>query len=337
MCAETEKSLSISTIIPVFNGEHYLDKCLDALMSSDYPRYEIVVVDDASTDRSVEICQQKGVKVVRQSTQCGPAAARNLGAQNVKGDILFFIDADVLVDSTTMSRVAAHFQKNPDIAAVFGSYDDSPAENHFISQYKNLSHHFVHQHSSTNAVSFWAGCGAIGRKVFHKMDGFDSEKFHRPSIEDIELGLRLSRNGYRIVLDKNLQVKHLKKWSFLNLVRTDIFQRAVPWSMLILESGRAVNDLNLKTGDRISAGLVALSAGIFPLVIVHPYILFLLILLLFCVFILNHRLYQFFLNRRGLRFVILAFPLHLFYYLYSGATFAVCWSRYNFLRNNEKS
>ena len=320
----------ISVIMPVYNGSQFLNQCLDALMASSYQSYGIIVVDDASTDNSAEIARSKGAKVLQLPQQSGPAAARNCGAQEAQGDILFFVDSDVLVRRETIARVAADFMENPGIAAVFGSYDDDPAEKDFLSQYRNLFHHYVHQHSSNKAVTFWAGCGAIRGDVFKRLGGFDQKQYTRPEIEDIELGYRMRRDGYRILLDKQLQVKHLKRWTLVSMLRADIFCRAIPWSKLILERRQMVNDLNLQTSDRISAGLVGVAAGILPFSLFESQLLYAIFLLLGFIFVFNRKLYAFFLKRKGLKFVALAFPMHLLYYLYSGITFVLCWCSYLF-------
>ncbi len=315
----------ISVIVPVHNGSQYLNQCLDALGASASRSFEVIVVDDASNDESAEIARRKWTTVFQLPKQSGPAAARNHGARQARGEILFFVDADVVVQPETIGRVIAGFQQNPDVVAIFGSYDDAPAERNFCSQYKNLYHHFVHQQSNCEAATFWAGCGAIRREVFHAVGGFDQQRYPKPSIEDIELGYRLRTDGYRILLDKELLVKHLKRWTFGGLLRTDIFHRAIPWSKLMLENQQLVNDLNLKTADRVSAGLVGLSVGLLPCSIfslwwLSPIPLFLAIVLGF-----NQRLYAFFLQQRGFLFAVLAFPMQLLYYLYSGVTFLLCW------------
>ena len=87
----------ISVIIPVYNGEKFLPGCLEALVSGSYRDYELIVVDDCSTDRSVEISREKGAQVLKTSRQSGPGGARNLGAQHARGEVLFFVDADVVV------------------------------------------------------------------------------------------------------------------------------------------------------------------------------------------------------------------------------------------------
>jgi glycosyltransferase involved in cell wall biosynthesis len=326
-----EKQPFISVIVPVYNGGKFLAVCLAALKTTSYPAYEVIVVDDCSTDNSAEISRAMGAKVLSMPRQSGPAGARNQGSREAKGEILFFVDADVVVKPDTLARVAYDLTENPNVAAVFGSYDDEPAEKNFISQYKNLFHHFVHQQSNTEAVSFWAGCGAIRREIFQKVGGFDMVRYARPSIEDIELGYRMRRMGYRLMLDKQLQGKHLKQWKLKSLLHADIFCRAVPWSMLILESKGMVNDLNLQTADRIAAGTVGLAVAIIPFVIVKPHLLWLVLFLLALVLVLNHKLYRFFLQRRGLKFAMRVFPLHLLYYLYCGITFVLCWCKARFL------
>ena len=325
---ELTKQPFISVIIPAFNAGKYLELCLNAVRASSYSACEVLVVDDASTDDGAEICRRKEVKVLQLPRQSGPAAARNYGANRARGDVLFFVDADVLVRSDTVARMTEDFLNNPGVAAVFGSYDNNPAEKNFISQYKNLYHHFVHQQASHEAVTFWAGCGAIRRDVFDAVGGFDQNRYTEPSIEDIELGYRMRMMGYRILLDKELQVKHLKQWKMSSLIRADVLYRALPWSRLILESRQMVNDLNLQTSDRICAGLVGLSLSILTFSVLIPKLLYLIPVLLAFVLVLNYRLYKFFFKQRGLKFATLTFPLQLLYYFYSGTAFVLCWCQH---------
>jgi hypothetical protein len=157
------------------------------------------------------------------------------------------------------------------------------------------------------------------------------EKYAVPSIEDIELGHRLKRKGYRIVIDKRLQGKHLKKWTLWSLFKTDVFCRAVPWCRLIFESRGMPADLNLKLSDRISSVLVCLLVLMLPLSLFFTAARVMVLLLLAGIIIANRDLYRFFLRRRGLWFVLRAIPLHAFYYLYSAVTFGMCWIRYKAL------
>ncbi len=93
------------------------------------------------------------------------------------------------------------------------------------------------------------------------MPGFD-ESYERPAIEDIELGYRLRMAGRKVLLDKGLQVKHLKRWTFWGLVKTDVLDRGIPWTELILRDRCMPNDLNLELSQRVSVALAFLLLGI---------------------------------------------------------------------------
>ena len=330
-------AIFVSIIVPVYNGGHQLDQCLSAMRRSLYANYELIVVDNGSTDDSVEIARKYGTDIVYCPGPSGPGAARNAGVSQARGDIVFFVDADVVIYPQTLSRVVADFQASPDLAAVFGSYDDSPSGQNFLSQYKNLFHHYVHQQGNSVATTFWAGCGAIRKEIFHKVGGFDQDKYPHPSIEDIELGCRIYQLGYRILLDKNLQAKHLKVWRFGSLLRADILYRARPWSQLILEKQGLVNDLNLQTSQRISAAVVVLIIVLFILMFVQPFLAYGIIFLLGLFVMLNRSLFGFFLRRRGLGFVALVLPIHALYFLYSSVTFAFCCAQHIVCRRKRLS
>jgi GT2 family glycosyltransferase len=286
------------------------------------------VVDDHSSDNSVAVAESFNTRIIRLDRQYGAAYARNRGAEAARGDILLFVDSDIVINHDCMEKVVKAFHDHPGIAALFGSYDDEPGCSDFCSQYKNLFHHYVHQTSMEDASTFWCGCGAIRREIFIKSGGFDQDRYSNASIEDIELGSRLKSMGYRILLYKDLQVKHLKRWTFFLLLRADIFYRAMPWSSLIIERNLMISDLNLQISDKISAGLVCLSAVMLPFSIAYPKIIYVVILNLSVVFILNYKLYGFFFKNRGLKFAVLVFNMQLLYYIYSSAAFAFCWLRH---------
>jgi GT2 family glycosyltransferase len=326
----------VSIIIPVYNAVQHFSQCLAAIKRSSYVSYEIIVVDDCSTDESVEVARNNGALVLQLQNRSGPAAARNYGAENAQGDFLLFIDSDVLVQQGTLDRVVKDFSEHPDIAAVFGSYDDNPLEKNFFSQYKNLLHHFVHQISSQEAVTFWAGCGAVRKEIFEAAGGFDKNKYSRPCIEDIELGYRLRKMGYRILLDKDLQVKHLKKWDFKSVLRTDIMNRAIPWTKLILESSEKVSDLNLKLSQKISTALLGICLAILPLSFFRFELIYLNLILLSVILAINYKLFTFFLKLKGLYFTMAAFAMQLLYYLYSGVSYVSYWLLYKILYQLKK-
>ena len=318
------KSPLISIITPVYNGGYPFVCCLLAMTRSQFTDWELIVVDDGSTDESAAIAHKFGAKVIQTSGREGPGAARNQGAKVATGEYLCFIDADCEVCDDAIALLARKLQSHPEIDALFGSYDDAPKATNFVAQYKNLMHHYVHQQGSEDASTFWSGFGVVKRELFLNLGGFDIERYPRPSIEDIELGYRLKQAGAKIHLAKELQVKHHKAWQLVGLIKTDVFDRGIPWTQLLLDNkSYMVNDLNLQTSSRVSVvatyGLVfCLLASVFNLgAIILGAILGVLLLYL------NWDVYRLFYHKRGLLFALKVIPLHWLYYFYGGLSFAL--------------
>jgi len=313
--------VAISVIIPVLNGAAFLGRCLESLARSELQPAECIVVDDGSADGSEKIAAAMGAVTVRAERRAGPGGARNFGAARSSGDLLVFVDSDVCLHADTLARIQARFDAEPDLDALIGSYDDDPASPGFVSQYKNLLNHYVHQHGHSDATTFWSACGAIRRGVFLAEGGFD-ESYLRPAIEDIDLGYRLRQAGRRIALDGTVQVKHLKRWTLGGLLRCDVFDRALPWTRLILESGRLPNDLNVAVSQRISALLAWISVGCAAAGLWRPVLLAPALLAAAGGVALNRRFFRLLAARRGWLFAAGAVPLHFAYYLYSSFAFA---------------
>lgn len=322
---------TVSVIIPVHNGGDKFRRCLLSVKALRTSPAEVIVVADGNSDGSWKLAEEFDIRVLKRPVSGGPARARNLGAHHAKGNILFFIDADVTVPDDAIEQVLNAFQNDPDLDALIGSYDDKPFESNFLSQYKNLLHHYVHQNSKKEASTFWGACGAIRRDVFLKMNGFD-KAYRRPSIEDIELGYRIKKSGYTIHLLKHIQVKHLKHWGILSLLKADFFYRALPWTDLILNEERIIDDLNLKWSSRISV----MAVFMLPLILIGsmfaPWLLILSAFLMVVLLGLNWDLYRFFKDKRGLGFAVKAIPWHWFYFFYSGLAFAIGYVKYQIKR-----
>ena len=308
----------ISIIIPVYNAADTLPQCLDAVNNSTSRDFECLVADDGSWDESPDIAAEKGARVISIAGRHGPAYARNVAAESAQGEILLFIDADVCIQPGTVAQVVEAFAEDPKLDALIGSYDDEPAASNFVSQYKNLMHCFVHQQGKRRASTFWTGCGAVRRSVFLDSGGFD-KRYTRPSTEDIELGARLIRAGHKIELEPSLTVKHLKHWTLTGLLESDIRDRAIPWTLLMLRERHIPNDLNVQWSQRVSVALMYLALS--TVLVYWP----VSVGLAAVVIVMNHRFYRFLVERRGVFFAARAVPLHLLYFIYSGAAFlAAC-------------
>src|SRR4051812_30844664 len=216
-----------SIVIPVCHGGSKFRGSLEAALQAIEPGDEIIVVADGDGDESWKLASELGMRVIHLPRTAGPSRARNRGADAARGDILFFIDADVVIPPGAVKQVRSFFAAEREVAALIGSYDEAPAELNFHSQYKNLFHHFVHQNGCGEASTFWGACGAIRREIFLEVGGYD-ENYERPCIEDIELGYRLTAASHRIRLISDLQVKHLKRWDAVSLIKSDMLDRAAP-------------------------------------------------------------------------------------------------------------
>lgn len=271
-----------------------MERAVAAVRDAEAPPEELIVVDEPA--------------------RLGPAAARNLGSRQATGDILVFVDADVEVHSDAFVRIRRAFEDDSTLAAVFGSYDDNPGANGVVSDFRNLLHHHVHHEGAGVATTFWAGLGAVRRDVFLALGGFDEERFRRPSVEDIELGMRLHADGGRILLDAAIQGKHLKSWTLAQMMQTDLLRRGVPWLRLVLEDRRSSTALNLGWSHRAGTGISLLL--LLGLIRRNPWLVGGTLTLLI---VLDRRFYKLLWRSRGARLAAAGIPLHVVHRLTSAA------------------
>jgi glycosyltransferase involved in cell wall biosynthesis len=288
----------LTGIVPATNQPSTLDRCLTAIRRASDPPEDLIIVD--------------------QPANSGPALARNLGARRARGEVLVFVDADIEVHPDVFRRIRAHFDRDRGLAALFGSYDDDPAAPGVVSSFRNLLHHWVHQANAGAATTFWAGLGAVRRDAFLSLAGFDHWRFAGPSIEDIELGMRMSAAGGRIELDPDVLGKHLKRWTVIEMVRTDIFQRGGPWVALLVATRSHSTALNLGWRHRLSALSCLAAAGLLaerrPRAALAGLAFFTA---------LNASFYRFLLRRGGVKLAAAGIPLHLLHHLAGAAALPV--------------
>ncbi len=316
---------SIAVIVPAYNAAAHLRRN-EAALRALRERVKLIVIDAGSSDDTGAIARELADDVGCFPARQGPAAARNLGAARANAEVLFFLDADCAPRPDTVERVARAFDEDPELVSLTGSYDDSPPEANFASQYMNLRHHYTHQQAQREPGTFWAGCGAVRREVFLEVGGFDADRYPRPAIEDIELATRLQPRG-RTRLDPALQVTHLKRWTLPGVIRTDLFDRCIPWAQLVARTRRMPDDLNLRQSQRLA---VALSPLALLSVVVLPFALLsgawgwavLSAGVIAASVGLNAGLFRFFARRRGPGFAVGGWLFHQLHLFYSGVTFA---------------
>lgn len=289
----------LTVVVPATDNPPTLPRCLAALARS---------------------CEPHAVEVVRAPAGSGPAAARNLGVARTEGEIVVFVDADVEIHPDALRRLREALERDPDLDAVFGAYDERPAARTIVSRFRNLLHHHVHVSSPGPAATFWAGLGAIRRSALHAAGGFDERRFPRPSIEDIELGMRLCAAGGRVLLDPDAQGTHLKRWTLRSMLHTDLVARGAPWVALQFEHGHAGGSLNLAWRHRIAAAAAVLAASAVATRHARAAALALVVMT-----VPNLRFYALLLRQGGARLALAGVPLHLVHHLTAAASVPAGW------------
>jgi glycosyltransferase involved in cell wall biosynthesis len=284
-------------IIPATDRPKTLDRAVRAAEGAESPPEELIVID-----RPRELFS---------------GTARNVGAKQAKGEILVFVDADVEVHPDAFVRIRTAFD-DPKLTAVFGAYDDDPGGVSLVSDFRNLLHHHVHHQGAGPATTFWTGLGAVRREAFLSAGGFDEGVAW---IRDIELGMRLRRNGGVIVLDPSIQGKHLKRWTLASMVETDLFRRGVPWLRLILEDRADAAALNLSWRHRVGTGASLLLVGALAARKLRVASAALAILP-----VVDGDFYALLLRRGGLRLLVAGVPLHVLHRLTAVAAVPVALS-----------
>jgi glycosyltransferase involved in cell wall biosynthesis len=313
---------SVAIIVPAHQAAATIERCLAAIRNAGFKRDETLVVDDGSTDGTGDLVRALGVRMVRNEVPLRPAQARNRGAAMTQSDLIVFVDADVVIHPGARDRIVQHFLGDAGLTAVFGSYDQAPDSQRPVSRYRNLLHHHVHQMSVGDVSTFWTGFGATRRAAFVEAGGFDSAW---ENIEDVELGLRMSDQGGRILLDGDLLCKHLKDWTLAGMSRVDLWGRAVPWSRLILLGRTGVGTLNLALGHRISAVAVAACGLSLALAVVDIRFLWLALTAFFIFLASNARFFRLLFALGGMSLLLPSVAYHGLHY--SVALLGYAWVR----------
>jgi glycosyltransferase involved in cell wall biosynthesis len=227
----------ISVIIPNYNGSAFIGKCLEAVFASTYGNFEVVVVDDASTDNSVEIINRYPCRLLRLDTRSGAGAARNHGAGNSRGEVLFFTDADCLMRPDALTR-ANHAVSEHAGAIIGGTYTPLPFDTDFFSAFQSLFIHY--SETKKKEPDYIAGHAmVIDADLFRKSGGFREE--HIPVPEDVEFSHRLRRTGCRLVMKPGILVTHIFNFTFLKSLR-NAYRKSKYWTRYSLANQDVLAD-----------------------------------------------------------------------------------------------
>jgi hypothetical protein len=298
---------------------------------SDLPRrlWELVIVDDASTDETALVAAQYADKLLRlRHGPRGPGYARNRGFELTMGECVTFINADVMVQTDTLRKFAQVLTKHADVGAVFGSCA-SPMTRGLISQYRDQVQRYYHLLDADNAVTFSSACGTVRSSVFEQAGGYDEWHFSRRQLEDMELGQRIRGLGQRIVLHPEIRAVHLKHWTLRRMIATEIFDRTVPRMRLAKHQLTRDRSARRGTNKTKNTNIIASWLGVICAILAwreqSAPLLLATVACLGVVLANNASQLAFFSRERGVAFAVASIPLDMVYYLVSGVGVLFGW------------
>jgi len=256
------KPMTISVVIPVYNGAGTLPACLQALGHQTCPPSEVIVVDDGSTDSTAAVAAQFGARLLSQE-KSGPAAARNLGAKAACGTLILFTDSDCIPARDWVERMAAPFA-DPTVSGAKGEYRTRQPEfvARFVQQeYQDRYDRMVGRRQIDHVDTYSA---AYRRDLFLFAGGFDTI-FSSASVEDQEFSFRLAGQGHRLVYVPGAVVYHRHNRTLGEYVRRKFWIGY--WKALITRRypAKLINDSHTPQGLKLQIGLAALGGFLLAL------------------------------------------------------------------------
>ncbi len=297
----------ISIVIPTYNAEGTIARLLDSIViSPDFGDCEVLLVDDASEDRTVSIASDYPIKIIKNDVNSGSAKSRNDGVRAASGDTIIFFDSDIILHKDTLTKLISGFKDKESGNALIGIYSKNSASPGLIAEYKALlDFHHWRLVENESVTSFEPRCAIIKKEIFEIVGGFD-EKIKGADVEDYEFGYRLLEIG-EIYVDKTIQVDHHFPASFLTIVK-NFFSRGTSWMQLFLSRKQFDNVVTTK-GAGLSCGFAFLSIIFLPGIIITSFakvssVLFLISFLLYLLFYRDFFVFVF--NEKGIIFCIKA-------------------------------
>jgi glycosyltransferase involved in cell wall biosynthesis len=199
-----EKPL-ISVIIPAFNSELTIKGCISSIKSQQFPKekFEIIVVDDESTDHTVQVAKEAGADKVITIQHSSSGTARNTGSKQARGKILAFIDSDCIAQDGWLKTIEKEFETNQVIGGPIlnGKTNSIVAWAEYLMEFSDYN-----EHKKRSFVNFVPACNqACTKEIFEKIGGFREGTI----TEDVHLGHTLKKSGVKIVFVPQLQIQHL--------------------------------------------------------------------------------------------------------------------------------
>ena len=299
----------ISIVIPTYNASGFMPGLLDSIFKQAVDDMEVIIVDDCSTDNTVEIGGRYPIRIIEMEKNGGPAKARNRGVEAAKGDIIFFLDSDVIVLDCTIREVEDYFKNDPSAQCVIGMCATEPLNKGFVPKYMAMFEYIHLVGTQDNKVSVFAPrCGAIKKELFLKAGGYD-ESYKGADVEDFELARRINKTE-SIFLNPKMIVRH--QFADFKRALKIYFRRTVMWVHLFFKEKKLDNAGPTSPGNGIAAICAFFS---FLLLFFLPFIgiakyMFLFLIVVYLVS--NLKWWNFMRKEAGLMFALRAILLNYF-------------------------
>jgi glycosyltransferase involved in cell wall biosynthesis len=306
----------ISVIIPVYNGSSTIEKCLGAAVASEYDNFEIIVIDDCSIDNTAEIINKFPCIFLHLDKNSGASKARNTGARNSTGDILFFIDADCILQKDTLKNVNKAFKEfsllHPPLdkgerggVVIGGTYTKVPYDDVFFSTFQSI---FINYSETKKKEPDYIASHAmaIESRLFAESNGFP-ERF-LPIIEDVEFSHRLRKTGIKLMMLPEILVQHIFDFDFSKSLK-NAFRKSKYWTAYSLGNNDVLSDSGTASLElKANVSTFFLNALLIPVSHVLQNYAVLLSAILFFSFnlFLSRGLIRSFFDSKGLLFSVMA-------------------------------
>lgn len=230
---------SISIVIPNHNMAGTIGMCLEAAFASEYDDFEVIVVDDHSSDNSLDIIRKFPCRLISLNEKAGASKARNIGAENSTGDIIFFTDADCLLQKDALSAASRTISKQKSGVIVGGTYTVKPFDKGFFSLFQSVFINYSETKHVANPDYIATHAMAIDSQTFKKSGGFPEDFL--PMLEDVEFSHRMRRSGHILVMADHVKVQHIFNFSFIRSIR-NAFRKTRYWTLYSLKNKDLASD-----------------------------------------------------------------------------------------------
>ena len=309
------KKAFVSVIVPMYNDEKYIAKCLASIFNSGYPAFEVIVVNDGSIDDSLAIAKRFPCRIVDLKKNSGVSNARNQGANVAKGEILVFFDSDVVIERDTISKFVMALE-SPDVKICECHVHPRSLVKGFAPALIAITWNYDHKvmgkepsYLSTMAFSIYKG-------VFDDIGQFNTSLGFAGGGEEFEIGVPIHQHGYSIFLDQSIHVDHHYQ-HFWPRFET-LFRRSYVYGKIVLQRNYKLDKGHGTLKEGINAllsflGVISLLLGLF-----FTFGLVAFFAIIGLQVLLDRGLNKFIIKERGFLFFIKSIPVNFLWYFAMG-------------------